>query len=66
MDIGQAVKAAIEEKKEQRERHFKDRVRDLVYQIGTQSEELRRLKKELLALEYEEPDFTEVLNITGG
>ena len=60
MDKHEALKKAIEKKREQNAARFADKVESLVWAIEKKSQELRDLKKELTELSYEEIDIPDI------
>ena len=60
MNKADALKKAIERKKEAHEKDFERTVETLVWTIEQKSQELRELKKDLTELTYEEPIIPDV------
>ena len=60
MDKAEALKKALERKKEQNDMDFERKVESLVWDIEKTSQRLRELKKELTELTYEEVDIPDV------
>ena len=60
MNKAEALKKAIERKKEENDRDFEHEVESLVWAIEKKSQELRELKKQLTKLTYEEIDIPDV------
>ena len=64
MNKTEALKKAIERKKEQNDQQFEAEVESLVWNIEATSRKLRELKKELTELTYEEipvPDVSDCI-----
>jgi len=64
MNKADALKKAVERKKEKNTRNFEDEVESLVWAIEKKSQELRDLKKKLTELTFEEikiPDVSDCL-----
>jgi len=64
MNKAEALKRAIEKKKEENDRNFESKVESLIWAIETKSQELRELKKELTKLTYKEviiPDVSDCI-----
>ena len=64
MNKAEALKNAIERKKEENARQFENKVESLVWKIEQTSQNLRDLKRELTELTYEEipiPDVSDCL-----
>jgi hypothetical protein len=60
MNKHDALKRAIERKKEDHDREFERKVESLVWAIERKSQELRELKKELTELTYQEVEIPDV------
>ena len=60
MNKAEALKKALERKKEQNDMDFERKVESLVWDIEKTSQRLRDLKKELTELTYEEVDIPDV------
>ena len=60
MNKSEALKKAIERKKEENARNFESEVESLVWAIEKKSQELRDLKKKLTELTFEEVEIPDV------
>jgi len=62
MNKTEALKRAIERKKEENAKEFEREVESLVWTIEKKSQELRNLKRKLTELTFEEIDIPDVLD----
>jgi len=60
MNKAEAIKKAIERKKEENLRYFEKDVESLVWEIEKTSQKLRKLKKDLTELTFKEIDIPDV------
>ena len=65
MNKAEALKKVIERKKEESARAFENEVETLVWAIEKKSNELRKLKKRLTELTYEEVEIPDVSDCIG-